>query len=205
MYKPFLFFCLVLISLSIFAQEDWKLKKDTDSIKIFTRSLPNASLDEFKAETTINASIDDILFQLLTAPEYYESCEPDISYYVKMQSKNQHIFYAYKSLPWPIKDRDLITLLTVKKISDTQIKLVLESLPDVLPEKKKTIRIKELMGHWVLEEKHGKTKVTQQLFVNPEGSLPSFVINLLLIKGPLKTFSELRNSINTSNVLVSEK
>ena len=51
------------------------------------------------------------------------------------------------------------------------------------------------MGHWLLEEMNGKTKVTQQLFLDPEGSLPPFIVNNLLIKGPYKTFTELKNSV----------
>jgi len=204
MAKIFLLY-LLLVPLSNFAQSTWKLKKDTDSIKIFTRSVADKSIDEYKAETIINTSINNVLHELLTAPKYYESCQPGVSYYLKEQSENQHIFYVHKSLPWPIKDRDLITQLTVLKLSNNKIKLVLESLPDELPEKEKTIRIKELMGYWLLEETDGKTKVTQQLFVDPEGSLPPFVINNLLIKGPLKTFSELRTTFSKTNSTVSKK
>ena len=54
------------------------------------------------------------------------------------------------------------------------------------------------MGYWLLEENEGQTKVTQQLFINPEGNLPPFVINSLLIKGPYNTFKNLRNSVAKS-------
>jgi hypothetical protein len=61
------------------------------------------------------------------------------------------------------------------------------------------------MGFWLLEKIGNTTKVTQQLFINPEGSLPTFVVNSLLIKGPFKTFSELRTTLKTSDSLVLGK
>ena len=88
-----------------------------------------------------------------------------------------------------------VTLLTVTKIDSSSTKLTLESLPDELPKKNKTIRVKKLMGHWLLEEMDGKTMVTQQLFIDPEGNLPPFVVNSLLIKGPFKTFKNLQDSV----------
>ncbi|WP_298901282.1 START domain-containing protein [uncultured Psychroserpens sp.] len=188
-------FCLPTL---MFSQNEWTLKKDDDNIKIYTRDAANSNIKEFKAVTTIDTGSKHILDELLTAPDYYENCEPNTSYYVKKLNENQHVFYAHKDLPWPIKDRDIITLLTVNKINSKTIKLTLESLPEELPKKDKTIRVKKLMGHWLLEEVEGKTKVTQQLFLNPEGSLPSFVVNSLLIKGPYKTFKDLHKTTTHS-------
>ena len=182
----------IFLSLNAFSQTEWKLRKDDNNIKIFTRGLPNENFNEYKAKTEINSPIEAVVKELLTAPSYFENCPSGISYYVKKLNTNQHVFYAHQDLPWPVKDRDLITLLTVEKLSETKYNLKLESLPNALPVKGKTIRIKKLMGYWFLKEKNKKTQITQQLFVDPEGSLPTFIVNKLLIKGPYKTFSELR-------------
>ncbi len=191
---------LLFTSTLLLAQTNWTLKKDDNGIKIYTRPVADETLDEYKAITVVNTKIDNVVSELLTAPNYEDSCEPGISYYIKQLSDNQHVFYAHKPLPWPIRDRDIITLLTVEKISDLKYKLILESLPDAIPEKEKTIRIKKLMGYWLLEADGNTTKITQQLFVNPEGTLPAFVINNLLIKGPFKTFSELKETLKDSDV-----
>ena len=178
-----------------FAQQHWKLKKDANDIKIFTRATTDSNINEFKAETIILASLDDVLNELLSAPPYFDGCEAGISYYVESNGDDKHIFYAKKDLPWPLKDRDIVTQLTVKKINRSTVKLCLEGLPNELPLQEKTIRIKKLMGHWLLEADGNRTKVTQQLFVDPEGSLPPLIINSLLIKGPYKTFSELHKAV----------
>ena len=200
MLKHTLLFFLLLTSFVSIGQSDWVLKKDDNNIKIYTRSVANESIEEYKAITVIDSKIDDVIDKLIAAPKYNTTRESGISYYVKQLSENEHLYYAHKALPWPIRDRDIITLLTVEKISESKYKLVLKSAPKFIPKKDKTIRITELKGHWLIEENGDKTRVTQQLFVNPEGTLPAFVINSLLIKGPFKTFSELRQSLKNSNV-----
>lgn len=205
MLKKPLLYLLFLIPLVNFSQNEWKLKKNQNNIKIYTRSVENINFDEYKASITLETSINAVLTELLDAPNYTDNHETGISYYVKSISDNQHVFYAHKKLPWPIKDRDVITLLTVEKLSNKKIKLSLESLPEALPEKDKTIRVKTLMGHWLLEEKDDKTMITQQLYIDPQGSLPAFVVNNLLIKGPFKTFSELKETIKASNSRIASK
>jgi hypothetical protein len=198
MVKKIVLALLLSLPFSSSSQNNWSLKKDSHQIKIYTREISDSNLKEFKAVTVINTPLETILNELLEAPDYYEGCEPNISYYVKALENNQHVFYAHQELPWPIKDRDIVTLLTVDKIDDTTIKLTLEGLPNEIPQKDKTIRVKNLMGFWLLEEMGNKTMVTQQLFVDPEGSLPPFVINSLLIKGPYKTFRDLHKSVTNT-------
>lgn len=60
---------------------------------------------------------------------------------------------------------------------------------------KNTLRIQDLIGFWLIESLENKVKVTQQLYIDPEGSLPNFVINSLLVSGPYKTFLTLRNKL----------
>lgn len=189
--------CLVILSLIAFSsigQENWKLKKDAKGIQIYTRSLADSNFKEYKATTSIAVALKSVLNELLDAPDYTEDCKAGVSYYVSNYGENQHVFYARKDLPWPLQDRDIVTLLTVEYISDKKIKLHLESLPEGIPARGKSIRIKELMGFWLLEETDGITHITQQLHLDPEGSLPPAIVNSLLVKGPFKTFTELQKA-----------
>ena len=190
-------FCASLLFLlcftSSYCQNHWQLKKDTNGIKIYIRSIPDSNFNEYKANTTLNTSLRTVLQELLSAPKYNaNTAKSGVSYYVKQIAENQHLFYVKKDLPWPLKDRDIITLLTVKTLDDNSTKLTLEALPTALSEHKNTVRIKTLMGYWLLENQNNKTKITQQLFLNPEGTIPPFVSNLLLVKGPFDTFLALK-------------
>ncbi|MCH9660781.1 MAG: hypothetical protein K0U54_07695 [Bacteroidetes bacterium] len=194
MIKKIYLIVWVLIGFTMHGQEKWKLKKNAKGIQIYTRSLDNSKFKEYKAITSLDVKMESVLDELLAAPDYIEDCKAGVSYYVSAYSENQHVFYARKDLPWPLQDRDIVTLLTVERISDKKIKLHIESLPEGIPARGKSIRIKELMGFWLLNETDGVTHITQQLHLNPEGSLPPAIVNSLLVKGPFKTFMELQHA-----------
>ncbi len=193
MTRTFIVSVILLISFSTgIAQSEWKFKKvDENGIEIFTRDKNDSPYKEYRITALLPTQPETILKELIEAPKYMEGAEPGVSYYLKEQGPDQHLFYVVKKLPWPIKDRDLITLITVKRPSDDTIILTMEGFPEGLPLVKNTIRIKNLMGQWTLKKSGDNTAVTQQLFVDPEGSLPPFVTNSMLTKGPYKTFLEL--------------
>jgi len=196
--KSIISFALLLFSLSSLvtnAQSDWELSKDKLGIKIYLRDVATSSHKEYKAVCTVEASLENVLKALLDAPPYFDKAPDNQSYLLKKIGANQHVFYAKKNLPWPIKDRDVITMLTEKKQEDGVIKIELSAYPNGLPEKENTIRIKELTGHWLIEQlEDSKVRVTQQLYLNPGGSLPSAITNSLIVKGPLKKFQSIKKA-----------
>ncbi len=179
------------------SQEAWTLKKDMDGIRIYTRSVAGEDIKEYKAVTWVDAPMEAVIQELLTAPDYLNSPLPDVSYLVSENSNSEYVFYLKKELPWPIRDRDVVTSLKIAHRDQQHCKLILKASPDRLPESKGILRVKELMGHWLLETTaEGKTKVVQQLFFDPEGTLPDFLVNSLLVRGPYQTFSDLKRSVS---------
>ena len=55
--------------------------------------------------------------------------------------------------------------------------------------------VEELDGSWVLEKHPSGIKATQQVYMDPGGMVPSFITNSLIVRGPLKTFSALRKTL----------
>ena len=127
--KRNLILLVLLVTSKTFAQQEWKLKKSVDDIKIYTRSTAGSELKEYKAITEVDADLETVLHELLTAPKYNDMCESGVSYYLKSEGADKHLFYAQKSLPWPVRDRDVITRLTVNRISENKVMLFLEGAP----------------------------------------------------------------------------
>ncbi len=186
---------LFFISSSIIGQENWQLAKDKDGIAIWTRNFQDSSYKEYKAVTYIITSMDAVVHELLDAPKYVENCIAGVSHLIATNPGIEYLFYAKNKLPWPLRDRDVISRLTMGQQSENSIRLNIKAAPKELPTINKTLRIKELEGYWLLEREGDKIKVTQQLYFNPEGNLPPFVTNSLLVKGPFNTFSELRDKL----------
>ena len=182
---------------SINAQESWTLKKNMEGIRIYTRSVEGKNIKEYKAITWVDAPMEAVIQELLTAPVYLNTPLPDVSYLVSEENNSEYVFYVKKELPWPIRDRDVVTSLKIAHKDQKQCKLLLKALPEGLPKSKGILRVKELMGHWLIEtSEEGKTKVVQQLFFDPEGTLPDFLVNSLLVRGPFQTFSDLKRSVS---------
>ena len=70
MLKHTLLFFLLLTSFVSIGQSDWVLKKDDNNIQIYTRSVANESIEEYKAITVIDSKIDDVIDKLIAAPKY---------------------------------------------------------------------------------------------------------------------------------------
>lgn len=197
--KNISFFLLILIPLTIWSQDDWSLSKDSEGIKIWVRNFEDSRYKEYKAVTSIKTTLDKVIQELLTAPRYNHNCEDGVSHLVKVSDNKDYIFYVKNDFPWPITDRDVVSKLKLNKISNNKVELSISSASTEVPEVKNILRVRELVGHWLLEEKNGYVQVTQQLYVNPEGTLPSFITNSLLVLGPFRTFQNLRSTLENED------
>ncbi len=184
-----------LVPLLLHSQNPWSLAKDDKGIQIWTRNFEDSPYKEYKVTTVVDIPLDEVIKELLDAPKYMKNCKEGVSHLVKVNKDNEHIFYARNEFPWPIKDRDVVSKVSVHQLAPNKVKLNIGAAPNEIPTIKSTLRIQELMGYWFLEEHEGTVKITQQLYINPEGSLPPFITNSLLVLGPFKTFLTLKDKL----------
>jgi hypothetical protein len=112
MTRFFLFITILITGLnSLRAEEQWRLEKDKNGIKIWTRKTPNSNLKEYKAISTFNVSSDKItgLFRKVSSYEKWSyKVEPGSVKIIKKISDND--FYLYNVIAAPlIKKRDVIS------------------------------------------------------------------------------------------------
>ncbi|NQY04650.1 MAG: lipid-binding protein [Flavobacteriaceae bacterium] len=189
---------LLLVTVFSFGQEDWTLKKNGDSIKVFTRETNDLKLKEYKAITYVDTFKENVLSVILDAKNIkdwnYKTSE---SYLIKKEGDSIHHVYMYNDMPWPVSNRDFISKLTVKYPDEHSIKVLIEpGDSSLVPEKENVIRMKTFEGYWLIEEKNDLIKITQQLYGNPEGNLPSFFINTAIVSAPFNTFLKLREVLS---------
>lgn len=176
---------------------EWSLKKRKDQIEIYTRDSGNNGLKEFKATTVFETSFETLLEELYYAPTYEKSCNFNTSYRIHKDDLTDGYYFYYKEkLPWPLKDRDVVTRLYVIKQTPKEVFLGIEAVPGVLPKEDQTIRITDLKGSWhLVQQEDGGIKATQQIYMDPAGKVPTFIVNSLIVKGPLKTFTSLKRAL----------
>jgi hypothetical protein len=179
-----------------YSQNDWELKKNYDGIKVYTRKTNKSSVKEFKAVMLLKTSMTSLIGKITDAKGLKNwNYRTTKSRLLERISDNESIVYMYNDFPWPLKNRDHISKLTVLNIDPATVKIKITSVPNMIPEYDDAIRIEEFSGYWLLENTNNGIRVTQQMHGEPKGNVPSVIINATLAKAPLYSFKKLKKHL----------
>lgn len=191
--------CLSLLLLGTFAgySGDWKLEKNKDGIKVYTRSTAGTDILEFKALSTINASrlnVARVIARVTDYPSWFPNCSD--AKLVEDISSTQRKYYYRLDLPWPASDRDAVMLLSVdvddKKSTTTLNFTRSKGKPNVSG----VVRMPEADGYWKLKSVgSNKTELHYQFLADPGGSLPTWIINMFIVDGPYDAIIALKEKV----------
>ena len=194
---PFLFFFLACYSISL-ANNDWELSKDKDGIKIYTRQTETSKIKEFKALTTIKAGVDELV-GVLRDIEHYPGWISDIkkAEVLKRVGENELYYHLEIAVPWPMSNRDIpLHWKVIKNDSDGSAKIVVSGKPEYLDEKDGIVRMPKAAGLWQFTPlENGITEIRYQFLGDPGGSIPSWIVNMMLVDGPFNTLSNLKEKL----------
>lgn len=174
-------------------KNEWNLKKDANGITVYTRDYPDSPVKEFLVMTTCNASLESVVTVINDIngyPKWQKACK--LVKPIENVKSTSMISYVEITFPWPLNNRDGIWESTTITHNESLYYAEIKSRPELVPEKKGIIRMHNACGYWKVEKlKSGQTKITQQFFADPEGSIPGWVVNLFLVDGPYDTFMNL--------------
>ena len=170
---------------------DWILKKNENNIKVYLRK-NEKNTSEYLAETVIGSDIESILKFILDFDNSYKWMyrleESKI-----LEKSNDTLFYVYfkMEMGWPLKKRDLVSDVKISR-EDNIVTVDLTSTPGYIPLDKNLIRIIDSKSTWTLSKiDSNKTKVTLQSYAEID-NIPSFVIDMFILDGPLHSMKNLR-------------
>lgn len=192
-----IFSTAMLLCLFCKGQDDWKLKQNKDGIEIYTKPLENSHLKGIKVKCALPVTLSQLVTVIMdvnTAVEWVYSTKS--SSLLKKTSPSELYYYSEVSLPWPINNRDFVAHLKVSQ--DPHSKVVTIDgpvIPNYIPEKKDIIRVRSSYGKWVLTPQKNNVKIEYTLETDPGGSLPAWLVNLFVAKGPHETFVKLKQQL----------
>ena len=170
---------------------DWILKKNENNIKVYLRK-NEKNTSEYLAETVIGSDIESILKFILDFDNSYKWMyrleESKI-----LEKSNDTLFYVYfkMEMGWPLKKRDLVSDVKILR-EDNIVTVDLTSTPEYIPLDKNLIRIIDSKSTWTLSRiDSNETKVTLQSYAEID-NIPSFVIDMFILDGPLHSMKNLR-------------
>jgi hypothetical protein len=189
--------CIILIFLSLsLSAQDWVLAKEKNGIKVYTRKEPGNDLKSFRSIMVIRSTMDRIthLVGNVHNQEWWDEDvkKVDVLYF----EENKHIkYYLIYDLPWPMTDRDLCVdaKITIDPVTGKR-EIYASPLLNVVPEKPDLVRIKKYWQKWtILPLDNGMMSLTLEGFVDPAGSVPAWLYNMVMTDAPLKVMNKVKD------------
>jgi hypothetical protein len=176
--------------------QSWNFVKEKDSIKIYTGREAGKSLKSYRGVTEINAPAESIfaIIEDVNNTDWWDKNLTQIK--VLLYEKNRRAqYYLVYDLPWPVIDRDLCVDVTVTMDTLTgERRITAVPLIGVIPERNDMVRIKEYRQTWtVMPAGKDKSKVVLEGFVDPAGTIPDWISNMVIVDSPFKTINGVRD------------
>lgn len=207
--------CSFFLLLSAFSYDnpgDWILKKDENGIKVYTRYSPGSNLKEVRVVNTVRSSLSAIVAVLIETknyPQWIYACGEAQT--LKLLNDREQYQYSVTNVPWPFSDRDVVTHLKVEQDSVTGIVMVnCNGTPDYIPDKEGRVRVQHFQsGYKLTPLDSGMVKVEFELYVDPGGNIPAWLINANIVLAPYNTsaamIDQLKKYQSASYSFIKEK
>ena len=187
-----LFFLLILFGLTVSkesAGQAWNFIKEKDGVKVYTRKEPGHQLKSFKGEADIHVPMSQVtnLIGNVKNVDWWDKNVKDINLLMYEKDKKSQYYLVYDS-PWPVSDRDICSEANYSDDKVTGIRTIrTKPLPNVIPEKPGLVRIKDYWQKWTIEPMgESLVHVTLEGYVDPGGSVPDWIYNMVITETPLK-------------------
>lgn len=195
------------LALAESADSGWKLERDKNNVKVFTREVEGSSFRAFRGETVINAELNRamaLMDDTAACPEWMHTCKSPVL--IGKLNPLERYSYMVNDLPWPVADRALLLEAVIsQRMSDRVVTVSLntvapESLSQEqrarLPEDKGVVLIEHAQGFFRFTPIDGQhTHVEYRMHIEPGGSLPASLVNSMLVDTPFYTLKSMQSVV----------
>lgn len=177
---------------------EWEVAYQEDrpnGLLVETRFHQDSRFRMFRARMQVPQSLAEVL-------QVIEDSENSPLWFYNLQSvkalgrnsEGHPLRYSVSDMPWPVMDRDSVTLAS-KTINEVdRVRIDMKAQPDAYPVQADKVRVPMMQGFWGLEalpNQQGMT-LTFEMMAEPGGVIPSWLVNQLVEQMPRKTFENLR-------------
>jgi hypothetical protein len=173
--------------------DNWKLQEETDNIRIYTTEPADSSFKAFKAVALIDAPIENLMAVMInpkSCMEWVLNCAEAYSF--GKGTFNDRFAYSVNDLPWPVTDRDYVLhIRTQGDKASGEVTMNLNATPGKRAEISSRVRVNksDTLYRFIPEGK--KTRMIWVQHTNPNGSLPGWLVNSLLVDIPIQSLQAL--------------
>lgn len=179
---------------------NWQLVKDKDAVKVYTATPKSGSLKYIKVEAVLNGTIPKFVDIFKNVPDQTQWVyKTKQAYILHSNTANDFLYYNETALPWPMSNRDVAIHMKIKEDS-LHHQLVITSVgdPTAIPQKENRVRVPCFEGNWTVRAVGAnKLQVAYYLNIDPGGTIPAWISNLFITKGPYETFINLAKQLRS--------
>jgi hypothetical protein len=201
--KPVLIriFFLAVSSLAFYfnlGAQDWKFIKEKDGIKVYSRSEDSTTVKSFKGVADFNTTMEKMK-RVIGRVESFEWWDENITEIKVLAYEEEKLirYYLVYDVPWPLSDRDLVAEAIITNDPVTGVRKVRASaISGVVPENPDLVRITYYWQQWVMEpQPNGPIHVTLEGSIDPGGSIPTWLVNMVITDTPLNVITKARQVV----------
>ncbi|WP_323754125.1 START domain-containing protein [Marinobacter sp.] len=173
--------------------EQWALQKQADNIRIYTMDQPGSGFRAFKAVAHLDVPINNLMAVMInpeSCKEWVHNCIESFAF----GNGNFHDRYAYSvnDMPWPVSDRDYVLRIRTRGNAETgEIIMDLNATPGMRAETNSRVRVDVSNTLYRFKPTDQGTNMVWVQHTEPNGALPEWLVNQLVIDIPVKSLKAL--------------
>jgi hypothetical protein len=179
--------------------QSWTFVKERDGINIYTRKENNSSLKSFMGVMDVKSTMQ-MVFSVISNVRNTRWWDENVRQInVLSLEENKHMqYYLIYHAPWPVSDRDLCVDATISMDSISGQRIIYSvSLPDRIPVNPDLVRIRNYWQKWTIQPRDkGIIHLILEGYVDPGGSVPSWLYNMVITETPLKILRGIQKRVN---------
>lgn len=178
---------------------EWELKRDKDGVRVYTAPVPNSANAAVRSTMQVDTPLKELVALVLdtsACPSWAALCKE--SNIPQRSSDTEFHVYTYNDLPWPVKDRDAVTdVVWTVDAATGSAHMVAEITGGVVDPNKNAIRLTTGITSWTFTPNAQGTRVENFAHIDPGGSVPAWMTNMLLVDSPFDTMVAMREVVAT--------
>lgn len=188
--------CCIAWSSSMAQSDGYQYQGTTQGIEVYFKESADSPIKELKLSMYFDAKLSTIVAAINDIPAIpdwvYKTSESRL---VKRVSNTEFYYYNRLDFPWPLSDRDVVLRSVFTQDPDTRIARSVSTdynkgLVDLVPD---VVRLPEVRIEWIFYPlKDGRIKLEYYLRSDPGGSIPAWVVNLAVDRGPIRSMTAFR-------------
>lgn len=184
---------IVLAQNSAHLDATWEFVNEKPGLKVYTRSPVHSSIKELRIKVELTGHIDTLMSIVNDANHFgnwvYKCSDSER---VIAPDGYSNAYAATTDFPFPMADRELVAKSKQWIDQDGRYHTHTLCAADEIPNKSGIVRIQNYESRWIIEQlEEGKLIIDYVSSVDPGGKIPTWVVNLAITSGPIKTFERL--------------